>query len=73
MASNMEHEQLVKFILAPMIAAIIAMIGWSMIQVIELKEEIATVKTDVKYISKQVDLMQEKLALKYEMEIYASK
>ena len=69
----MEHEQLVKFILAPMIAAIIAMIGWSMIQVIELKEEIATVKTDVKYISKQVDLMQEKLALKYEMEIYASK
>ena len=73
MASDMEHEQLVKFILAPMIAAISAMIGWSMIQVIELKEEIATVKTDVKYISKQVDLMQEKLALKYEMEIYASK
>ena len=73
MASDMEHEQLVKFILAPMIAAIIAMVGWSMIQVIELKEEIATVKTDVKYISKQVDLMQEKLALKYEMEIYASK
>lgn len=73
MASNMEHEKLVKNILAPMTAAIIAMIGWSMIQVIELKEEIATVKTDVKYISKQVDLMQEKLALKYEMEIYASK
>ena len=69
----MEHEKLVKNILAPMTAAIIAMIGWSMIQVIELKEEIATVKTDVKYISKQVDLMQEKLALKYEMEIYASK
>ena len=69
----MEHEKLVKNILAPMTAAIVAMIGWSMIQVIELKEEIATVKTDVKYISKQVDLMQEKLALKYEMEIYASK
>ena len=69
----MEHEKLVKNILAPMIAAIIAMIGWSMIQVIELKEEIATVKTDVKYISKQVDLMQEKLALRYEIEIYASK
>ena len=69
----MEHEQLVKYILAPMTAAIVAMIGWSLINVIELKEEIATVKTDVKYISKQVDLMQEKLALKMESEIYASK
>ena len=34
----MEHEQLVKYILAPMTAAIVAMIGWSLVNVIELKE-----------------------------------
>ena len=67
----MDHEKLVQMILTPMIVAIIAMIGWSLVSVIELKEDVAQVKSEVKYISKQVDLMQEKLALRYEVELYA--
>jgi hypothetical protein len=67
----MDHEKLVQMILTPLIVAIVAMIGWSLVSVIELKEEIATVKADVKYISKQVDAMSEKLAFIKETEIYA--
>ena len=69
----MDHEKLVQMILTPMIVAIIAMIGWSLVSVIELKEEVAQVKSDVKHISKQVDLMAEKLALRDEVETYAVK
>jgi lipopolysaccharide export system protein LptC len=67
----MDHEKLVQMILTPLIVAIVAMIGWSLVSVIELKEEVATVKADVKYISKQVDAMSEKLAFIKETEIYA--
>ena len=69
----MDHEKLVQMILTPMIVAIIAIIGWSLVSVIELKEEVAQVKSDVKHISKQVDLMAEKLALRDEVETYAVK
>ena len=67
----MDHEKLVQMILTPMIVAIIAMIGWSLVSVIELKEDVAQVKSEVKYISKQVDVMAEKLALMKEVEVYA--
>ena len=67
----MDHEKLVQMILTPMIVAIIAMIGWSLVSVIELKEDVAQVKSEVKYISKQVDVMTEKLALIQEVEVYA--
>ncbi len=67
----MDHEKLVQMILTPLIVAVVAMIGWSLVSVIELKEEVATVKADVKYISKQVDAMSEKLAFIKETEIYA--
>tara|TARA_Y100000004_G_C8623283_1_gene289782 strand:- start:24 stop:233 length:210 start_codon:yes stop_codon:yes gene_type:complete len=67
----MDHEKLVQMILTPMIVAIIAMIGWSLVSVIELKEDVAQVKSEVKYISKQVDVMTEKLALMQEVEVYA--
>ena len=69
----MDHEKLVQMILTPMIVAIIAMIGWSLVSVIELKEDLAQVKSDVKHISKQVDHLAEKLALTRELEIYATK
>ena len=59
----MDHEKLVQMILTPMIVAIIAMIGWSLVSVIELKEDVAQVKSEVKYISKQVDVMAEKLPM----------
>ncbi len=69
----MDHEKLVQMILTPMIVAIIAMIGWSLVSVIELKEDVAQVKSDVKYISKQVDHLAEKLALVQEVDVYAVK
>ena len=69
----MDHEKLVQMILTPMIVAIIAMIGWSLVSVIELKEDVAQVKSDVKHISKQVDHLAEKLALVQEVDVYAVK
>ena len=45
-----------------MIIAIIGIVGWSLLNVVELKEDIATVKTDVKHISKTVDEMSRQLA-----------
>ena len=37
-----------------MIVAIIGIVGWSLVNVVELKEDIATVKTEVKHISEQL-------------------
>ena len=58
----MNHETLVQVVLTPMIVAIIGIVGWILINVVELKEDIATVKTDVKHITKKVDEMSKKLA-----------
>ena len=57
----MRHESFDKFILAPMITAIIAIVCWSLVNVVELKEDMATVKTDVKHISKIVDHIQHEI------------
>ena len=46
-----------------MIVAIIGIVGWSLVNVVELKEDIATVKTEVKHISETVDRMSEQLAI----------
>ena len=51
-----------RFVLAPMITVTVAIVGWSLINIIELKEEVATVKTDIKHISKSVDMTTETLA-----------
>ena len=59
----MDHESLVKYILAPMITAIVAIVGWSLITVVDLKEDVASVKTEVKHISKAVDRLETKLAI----------
>jgi len=67
----MDHENLVQMIITPMVVAIIAMIGWGLVSIIDLKEDVAQIKSEVKYISKQVDVMTEKLALMQEVEVYA--
>ena len=59
----MRHEHLLQMVVTPMIVAIIGIVGWSLINVVELKEDIATVKTEVKHISETVDRMSEQLAI----------
>ena len=59
----MRHETLLQMVDTPMIVAIIGIVGWSLINVVELKEDIATVKTEVKHISETVDRMSEQLAI----------
>jgi hypothetical protein len=57
----MERSKFEKYFLAPIITATIAIVGWSLINIIELKEEVATVKTDIKHIVKGVDQNSETL------------
>ena len=59
----MRHETLLQMVVTPMIVAIIGIVGWSLINVVELKEDIATVKTEVKHISETVDRMSAQLAI----------
>ena len=64
----MKHETLLQMVVTPMIVAIIGIVGWSLINVVELKEDIATVKTEVNHISETVDKMSAQLALNSEVE-----
>ena len=57
----MERSKFEKYFLAPIITATIAIVGWSLINIIELKEDVATVKTDIKHITKQVDMISERV------------
>ena len=59
----MTNETLLQMVVTPMIVAIIGIVGWSLLNVVELKEDIATVKTEVKHISETVDRMSEQLAI----------
>ena len=59
----MTNETLLQMVVTPMIVAIIGIVGWSLVNVVELKEDIATVKTEVKHISETVDRMSEQLAI----------
>ena len=51
-----------RFVLAPMIGVTVAIVGWSLVNIIELKEDVATVKTDIKHMTKQVDVISERIA-----------
>ena len=51
-----------RFVLAPMITITVAIVGWSLVNIIELKEDVATVKTDIKHITKQVDVISDRIA-----------
>ena len=64
----MRHETLLQMVVTPMIVAIIGIVGWSLVNVVELKEDIATVKTEVKHISETVDKMSAQLALNSKVE-----
>ena len=64
----MTHETLLQMVVTPMIVAIIGIVGWSLVNVVELKEDIATVKTEVKHISETVVKMSARLALNSEVE-----
>ena len=65
----MTHETLLQMVVTlTMIVAIIGIVGWSLVNVVELKEDIATVKTEVKHISETVDKMSAQLALNSEVE-----
>jgi hypothetical protein len=55
------------------VAATIAIVGWSLINVVELKEDVATIKADVKHISKQVDRLNVKIASVHTVEDYANR
>ena len=72
---QLKHMNHLQFIVTPMVAAIIAIMGWMLMTVVELKEDISTVKTDVKYITKQIDMIESKLAIREfnETEDYAVK
>jgi hypothetical protein len=59
---NQVHHNIVHFFVAPIVAATIAIVGWSLFNVVELKEDVATIKADVKLISKQVDRLNVKIA-----------
>ena len=59
----MTNETLLQMVVTPMMIAIIGIVGWSLVNVVELKEDIATVKTEVKHISETVDRMSEQLAI----------
>ena len=64
----MRHETLLQMVVTPMIVAIIGIVGWSLINVVELKADIATVKTEVKHISETVDKMSAQLAFNSKVE-----
>ena len=50
----MRHESLDKLMALGM-AAVVGIVGWALFNIVELKEDMASVKSDVKYISKTVD------------------
>ena len=58
---NQAHHNIVHFFVAPIVAATIAIVGWSLINVVELKEDVATIKADVKHVSKQLDQLSERI------------
>ena len=59
----MKHETLVQAVITPLIVTIVGIVGWSLINVVQLREDIATVKSEVKYISRTIDDMADQLAL----------
>ena len=59
----MKHESLDKLMALGM-AAVVGIVGWALFNIVELKEDMASVKTDVKYISKTVDEISKVVAVR---------
>ena len=51
----MVNNKFEKYFVGPISAATIAIVGWSLINIIELKEDTAILKTDIKHLVKAVD------------------
>jgi len=51
----MVNNKFEKYFVGPISAATIAIVGWSLINIIELKEDAAILKTDIKHLVKAVD------------------
>ena len=51
----MINNKFEKYFVGPISAATIAIVGWSLINIIELKEDAAILKTDIKHLVKAVD------------------
>ena len=59
----MKHESLDKLMALGM-AAVVGIVGWALFNIVELKEDMASVKTDVKHISKTVDKISKVVAVR---------
>jgi len=57
MSSNLTINKAicVKLFMPIVVAAILGLVTWTLISIVGLKVDVATVKTDVKYISAQVE------------------
>ena len=51
----MINNKFEKYFVGPISAATIAIVGWSLVNIIELKEDAAILKTDIKHLVKAVD------------------
>ena len=58
----MKHESLDKLMALGM-AAVVGIVGWALFNIVELKEDMASVKSDVKHISKTVDKISKVVAV----------
>lgn len=56
----MEHGSLEK-LLALGFASVVGIVGWALFNIVELKADMASVKSDVKHISKTVDIIRGEL------------
>ena len=59
----MRHESLDKLMALGM-AAVVGIVGWALYNIVELKEDMASVKSDVKHISKTVDEISKVVAVR---------
>ena len=59
----MRHESLDKLMALGM-AAVVGIVGWALFNIVELKEDMASVKADVKHISKTVDEISKVVAVR---------
>ena len=59
----MKHESLDKLMALGM-AAVVGIVGWALFNIVELKEDMASVKSDVKHISKTVDEISKVVAVR---------
>ena len=68
----MINNKFEKYFVGPISAATIAIVGWSLVNIIELKEDAAVLKTDIKHLVKAVDRNTEALTTLSDQIAYSS-